>query len=120
MSYAGLTTAQLTPELLQQMQALQDQQRQQNLAKALMSSQADPKTAYAGLANVGSDLSGAYALNAMQRRNVPTAQGGMTDPMDVSMGGISRQIPGQNIGPISGATPNLGTSIFGKMFGMGG
>lgn len=90
MSYAGLSTSQLTPELLQQMQMMQDQQRKQQLAATLMGNNADPKTAYAGLANAGSDMNGALILKAMQARNPqqaspanPTA--GMVDQMGVSL-----------------------------------
>lgn len=123
MSYAGLTAAQLTPELLQQLQMQSDQQKQQAMAKALMNNQADPKTAYAGMANAGGELTGALTLKAMQdRQNTPAnGQGGMTAPIGYSGGGISGQIPGMNIGTISGQTPSLGNNtFFGKMFGMGG
>lgn len=91
MSYAGLSTSQLTPELLQQMQMMQDQQRKQQLAATLMGNNADPKTPYAGIANAGSDLNGALMLKAMQGQNQtpnaanPTA--GMTDQMGVPLNG---------------------------------
>lgn len=109
MSYAGLSTSQLTPELLQQMQAMQDQQRKQQLAAQLMGNNVDPKTAYAGLSNAGSDLNGALMLKAMQGQNPqnpsaanPTA--GMVDQMGV---------------PLNGPKPGLFSGL-GKLFNLGG
>lgn len=108
MSYAGLSTSQLTPELLQQMQMMQDQQRKQQLAATLMGNNADPKTAYAGLSNAGSDLTGALMLKAMQGQNQtpnpanPTA--GMVDQMGV---------------PLNAPKPSMFSGL-GKLFNLGG
>lgn len=68
------STAQLTPEYLQAMQAWQDQQKKMQMAQALMGNQADPKTANAGIANAGNDLLGASIQNRIQQQNSPEAQ----------------------------------------------
>lgn len=122
MSYAGISTSQLTPELLQQLQAYQDQQKQQSMAKALMQNSADPRTSYAGLSNAGSDIGGAIALKSMQNkanagRQVPLGQG---PAMDVSVGGVSQTLPGMNMGTISSQTPSLGGGWLKNLFSMGG
>lgn len=121
----GLSTSQLTPEVLQQWQAYQDQQRKQQLAATLMGNNADPKTAYAGVANAGSDLNGALMLKAMQNQaNGPASTNlGQTPGMDASMGGVNRTLPGMNIGSVSSQTPSLGGGMFsglGKLFNLGG
>lgn len=71
---AGIPTSQLTPEMLQQMQAYQDQQKRSQMAGALMQNQADPRTANAGFANAGSDILGAVTQNAIQHQNGPQSQ----------------------------------------------
>lgn len=116
MSYAGLTTNQLTPELLQQMQMMQDQQRKQQMAAALMNNNADPKTAYAGLSNAGSDLTGALYLKSLQAKNGPQTAGANYLPNDPTAG-----MKDQMGMPLSGAQPGQGwLSGLGKLFNLGG
>lgn len=112
MTNPALTTAQLTPEYLQQLQAYQDQQKQLNMAKALMNNQADAKTPYAGVANAGSDLTGALALKAFQQ-NQPQTNAANYLPNDPTAG-----MKDQTGMPISGAQP--GQSWWKGLFNLGG
>lgn len=99
MSNPGLSTSQLTPELLQQWQQQQDVAKQQAMAQALMGNQAQGQ--YSGLANAGGDILGAMASNSIAAKNDPLS------PVKV--------------------TPQVGTTGLGRaanlasnLFGMGG
>lgn len=97
MSYpGGISTAQLTPEMLQQWQQQQDVSKQQAMAQALMQNKATGQNS--GLANAGSDILGAITSNNIAAKNDPLA------PVKV--------------------TPQVGTSSLGnwasKLFSMGG
>jgi hypothetical protein len=103
MSNPGISTAQMTPELMQQWQALQDQQRRQAMAQALMGNQAQGQNS--GIANAGSAIAGALADRNIANNARWTAQG---------------------ISPVQ-VTPQVGTTGLGRaanwakgLFGMGG
>lgn len=100
---SNLSTQQLTPEFLQQMQQYQDQQKKMQLAQGLMGNKATGQ--YGGLANAGSDIAGAVAQNQLQNQANWNAQG---------LGNVA-------------VTPQVGTtglgrlgSQIGNLFGMGG
>ncbi|HVZ60672.1 MAG TPA: hypothetical protein VG892_07795 [Terriglobales bacterium] len=81
MSYSGLTTDQLTPEMLQQM----EQYRQKMAAaQALMGNNANPQTPYAGISNAGSSLLGAMAMKRIQDQNDPLGHVNVTPAVNSS------------------------------------
>lgn len=98
-----LMTSQLTPEVLQQMQTYQDQQKRQAMAQALMQNNMQGQNA--GIANAGSTLAGAFADKRLQNNAQWAAQGisPVTVTPQVGTTGLSR----------------LGSQI-GGLFGMGG
>lgn len=87
------------------MQQMMDFQKQQNLAQALMGNQANPQTPYAGVANAGNNMLGAY-LGKQNRDNMAFAAQGIA-PVTVT----PNQMTGQG-GGVGGWFKNL--------FSMGG
>lgn len=107
MSYQGLSTSQLTPEMLQQMQQQSDLQKRQALAASLMQNSADPRQQNAGLANAGSDILGAViGRNAQQQQQ-------SADPLNQAMQQRYGMSPGQ-------ANNMLHPSMLSKLFNFGG
>lgn len=105
MSNPGMMTSQMTPELMAQLQAQQDQQRKIALAQSLMGNQAQGQNS--GLANAGGDILGAVAMQRMQQQNSPQNQ-------------VIQQRYGMTPSQAQNVTnPNLASRI-GSMFGMGG
>lgn len=113
MSSAGISTSQLTPELLQQIQQYQEQQKQQAMAQSLMQNNAPMGTPYAGISNAGSSLSGAMMAKAMQRNAMQQAQNNAPGTMMPLGGGL---------GSVSSKTPNLPNqpSWMSNLFSLGG
>lgn len=72
MSNPGMMTNQMTPELMAQMQAQQDQQRKMAMAQSLMGNQA--KGTNSGMANAGNDILGAITMHNLAQKNDPTNQ----------------------------------------------
>lgn len=67
-----MTTAQMTPEFMAQLQAYQDQQKKMQMAQSLMGNQAQGQNS--GLANAGSDILGAITAQRLQQQNSPENQ----------------------------------------------
>lgn len=113
MSYQGVSTAQLTPEFLQQMQAYQDQQKKMAMAQSLMQNNAPMNTPYAGISNAGSSLAGAMAARNLQQNAMQQAQNNMPGTMHDL---------GSGIGSVSDKVPNLQNKAgwFSNMFSLGG
>lgn len=106
---AGISTQQLTPEFLQQMQQYQDQQKKMQLAQGLMGNKAQGQ--YSGLANAGSDLAGALASQNIGAANSPAAQA-------ISLRtGISPSAAGNIVNP---SMLSQAKNWAGNLFGMGG
>ena len=96
MSNPGLTTAQLTPELLQQAQAQNDQQKKMAMAQALMSNKATGQ--YSGLTNAGNDILGAVTANNLQQGQQQAMQNQMAAntpaaAMQTGYGQVSANLP---------------------------
>jgi hypothetical protein len=107
MSNPGMmpNTSQMTPEYMQQMQAMQDQQRKMAMAQSLMGNQAQGQNA--GMANIGNDILGAMRMKSLQQQNSPE-------------NAVVQQRYGMSPSQANGVlNPSLGSRI-GGMFGLGG
>lgn len=113
MSYQGISTSQLTPEFLQQMQAYQEQQKKLAMAQSLMQNSAPMTTPYAGISNAGSSLAGAMAARNLQQSAMQQTQNNMPGTMH-SLGG--------GIGSVSDKVPSLPNKAgwFSNLFSLGG
>jgi len=68
----GMSTAQMTPELMAQYQQAADQAKKMAMAQSLMGNQAQGQNA--GLANAGGDIAGAIAMKNLQQQASPQNQ----------------------------------------------
>jgi hypothetical protein len=90
--------------------AAETQRRQ--LAQALMGKATDPSTPYAGLANIGSDVSGAYASKRLFD--------GANDPAAQAMATRTGMSNSDAYGLLNPSLASRAGDWFGNLFSMGG
>ena len=109
MSNPGMTTAQMTPEMMAYYQQQSDQARKMAMAQSLMGNQAQGKNG--GMANAGSDILGAITMKNMAQQADPQNQ--MANQTIQQRYGMD-QSQAQNV-----MNPSLMSKI-GGLFNMGG